>query len=177
MKKVGVIVAVCAVIALLATSVTYVHRGYVGVVESGESLRLLDRGPHLKVPGERVTFYPVRYQQVHLRVSDQGLQGTVDLDVVLLVSVSPDSIPSLHRTYHGAYMERLVSPLIVEFLRQRGDASRDWTDGIGSEKEAGKIIEHLHSTVSPHGVNVLRGWIRSYEVVTNREVDSMSFTR
>jgi regulator of protease activity HflC (stomatin/prohibitin superfamily) len=176
-KRIAAVLVACMVVAFVATSVTYVHRGYIGVVESGGSLRLLQHGPHLKAPGQRATFYPVRYQQVHLRVSDEGLRGRVELDMILLVSVSPDSIASLHETYRGGYIESLVSPLIVEFLRQRGDGSRDWTDGIGSEKEAAKIIEHLNSTAAPHGINVLRGWIRSYEVVTNRDVDSMSLGR
>jgi hypothetical protein len=166
-KRIIILASIAAAIAFLVTCVTYVHRDYVGVTGSGDSIRLLGHGPHLRIPGQDVIFYPLRYQQVHLRVSDRRLEGSVDLDMVLFVSVCRESIPSLHRAYDGDYVQRLISPLIVDYLLRRGEVSRSWIDGIGSEDEANELVAYLNSAVADHGVNVTRGWIRSYEVSTN----------
>jgi hypothetical protein len=165
-RKIQVIIfaTVCIALALVYISVTYVHLGYIGVIDTADGPRLLDRGLHLRPPLKSVTFYPVQSREIHLRTIDEGVHGRIEFDVVLLLSVSRDRVVHLHETYGGDYMERLVSPLVVEHFRIRGDGSGDWGDGIGSEKAAEGIVERIISEAAPHGVNIMGAWIRSFEV-------------
>jgi len=175
-KKV-VIIAVCVGIASVVTSVRYVHRGYVGVVECGDTLRLLDHGLHLKAPWSRLTFYPVRSTQIHLEASHEGPEGKVQFDIVVILSVRRDSIASLHETYRGAYVERLISPLVVDFLREHEKVSATWHDGTRREDIAKEIVERLNSTVAVYGINVYRAWLMSFEVVPGPEGKPQVLTR
>ncbi len=166
-KQLIILAVVCLAIALAYTSLCYVHLGYVGVIDTGDGPRLLDRGLHIKPPLEDVTFYPVRSRRIHLRTIDEGVHGRIEFDVVLLLSVSRDKVIHLHETYGGAYMERLVSPLVVEHFRIRGDGSGEWRDGIGSEKAAEGIVERIISGAGPHGVDIVKAGIRSFDVRLN----------
>jgi hypothetical protein len=163
-KRKFIIVLVCLVVALVLISVQYVHTGYVGVIESGETLRLLDRGFHLRPPWKNVTFYPVRGHEIHLEGYEEGLKGKVEFDFVLVLSVCPDSIASLHKAYNGDYLERLVSPLVAEFLREHGDAPTIWSDDQQGESMAVAILHYLNSRVASHGINVFSVWSASFYV-------------
>jgi hypothetical protein len=167
-KKIIIIVVLAAIGCLVAFS-QYVHRGYMGVVESGDSLRLLDHGFHLRAPWNKVTIYPTQSREVHLQTFDDGPQGSLHLDAVFLLSVCPDSLPYLHRAYHGAYMERLISPLVVEFLREYGDAYGIWQGDHDNEKVAEAISQRLNSSAT-HGINVYSVWLRTLEVVADPEI-------
>ena len=164
MKKLMILVAACIAIGLVYVSVVYVHSGYVGVLDTGAGPRLLERGFHLRPLLAEVTYYPTRCREIHLTTVDEGVHGRIEFDMVLLLSVCPDRAIHLHQTYDGAYMERLISPLVIEHFRMQGSGSRDWGDGIGSEPAAEGIVERLTSAGEPHGVNIVGARIRSYDV-------------
>ena len=164
MKKLMILVGACLVIALVYTSVTYVHLGYVGVLDTAGGPKLLERGLHLRPPLAEVTFYPVRCREIHLRTIDVGVHSRIEFDVVLLLSISGDRAIHLHETFGGAYVERLISPLVIEHFRIQGNGSGDWGDGIGSEKAAEGIVDRIFSEGSPHGIDIVSARIRSYDV-------------
>jgi len=164
MKKLLVLAAVCLAIAMIYVSVTYVHLGYVGVLDTSEGPKLLDRGLHLRPPLAEVTFYPVRCREIHLTTVDEGVHGRIEFDVILSLSISADRAVHLHETFGGAYVERLISPLVIEHFRVQGSGSGDWGDGIGSEKAAEGIVERIVSEAAPHGVNIIEARIRSFDV-------------
>ena len=163
-KKLMILVAAGLLIALAYVSAVYVHNGYVGVLDTGDGPKLLTRGLHLKPPFAEVTFYPTRYQDIHLTTVDEGEYGRIEFDVVLLLSISEDRAIHLHQTFGGAYVERLISPLVIEHFRMQGNGSGDWGDGVGSDKAAEGIVERLISGAAPHGVNIIGARIRSFEV-------------
>jgi len=164
MKKIVILVAACLVIALVYISVTYVHLGYVGVLDTGDGPKLLERGLHLRPPLAEVTFYPIRCREIHLTTVDEGVHGRIEFDVVLLLSISRDKAIHLHETYEGAYVERLISPLVIEHFRMLGNGSGDWGDGIGSEKAAEGIVGRIFSEAAPHGVDIAGARVRSFDV-------------
>ena len=164
MKKLMILVGACLAIGLAYVSVTYVHLGYVGVLDTAGGPKLLERGFRLRPPLAKVTFYPVRCREIHLRTIDEGVQGRIEFDVVLLLSVSKDRAIHLHETFGGAYVERLISPLVIEHFRIQGNGSGDWGDGIGSEKAAEGIENRIFSEAGPHGVNIMEARIRSFDV-------------
>jgi hypothetical protein len=159
------------VIAFVALFVRYVHRGYLGVLDCGDSYRLVDHGFYLRAPWNRVTFYPVRSREVRLRTSDEGPEAKVEFDVVLTLSVCRDSVVSLHEAYRGAYVEMLIAPLIVDVLRLRGDDSGGRGDVRVTDDVTDAIVERINSELGPRGINALRAWLRSYEVVIDPESD------
>ena len=164
MKRLLIIAAVCLAMGLIYVSVTYVHSGYVGVLDTGDGPRLLDRGLHLRPPFAEVTFYPTRCREIHLTTVDEGVQGRIEFDVVLLLSISKEKAIHLHETFGGAYVERLISPLVLEQFRMQGNGSGDWGDGVGSEKAAEGIVERIISEGAPHGVDIVQARIRSFDV-------------
>jgi len=164
MKKLMILVAACVAIALVYISVTYVHLGYVGVLDTGDGLKLLDRGLHLRPPLAEVTFYPIQFREIHLTTIDEGVQGRIEFDVVLLLAIARDKVVHLHETYEGAYVERLISPLVIEHFHMLGNGSGDWSDGSGSDKAAEGIVERIIAGAEPHGVNIIQARIRSFDV-------------
>ena len=169
MTKKVVAIALLVVIACVVAFSQYVHRGYTGVIESGESLRLLDHGFHLRAPWNKVTIYPTRSREVHLQAFDDSPRGSLHLDGVFLLSVCPDSLPALHRTYHGAYVEMLISPLVMEFLREYGDAYGIWQGDFDNREVEKAITQHLNSSAL-HGINFYSLWLRTLEASTNPEI-------
>jgi hypothetical protein len=164
MTKKIIIIAICAAIALVVTSGQYVHRGYVGVIESGADVRLLDHGLHVKAPWQRVTIYPIESRDTHLEAYYEGPMGKTHFDGVLLLSVCRDSIATLHRTYKGAFMERMVSPAVGEFLSDYGDAY-GIGDGQCRSREVGEAIaRYLNLALAGHGIDVYSVQLRSVEV-------------
>jgi tetratricopeptide (TPR) repeat protein len=161
-------VVVCVAIGAAAAFTQYVHRGYVGAIQAGGSVRILDQGLHLRVPWHRVTFYPIQSWETTIKSSTEGPQGKVNYDLVLSLSVDRDQVASLHTSYKGKYVEMLVAPLVGDFLKRRGDAS---LDSYGSAAVAvGKdLVAHLNSALAPYGITAIGAEIQSYEVVTNPE--------
>jgi hypothetical protein len=164
MRKKYLIIAVCLVIAFLVAFGQYVDQGYVGAIQSGESVRLLDRGFHLRTPWHRVTFYPIRGGRIHLEIRDRGPDGEIHFDAVLVMSVRPAGIASLHRTYQGAYVERLISPLVLEFLKGPGDAPGLSPDGFERQRLTTGLRDHLNAALSEHQISVFQVWLRSFDV-------------
>ena len=158
------LVAVAAGVGFLATFGHYTHIGYVGVVESGNSLRLMNRGFHLRLPWQRVTSYPLRYREVRVEIFDDGPEAKIHFDGVLFLNVNPDSVPSLHRAYHGAYVERVISPALSKFLRDYGEGYGLWEDDVGPQKVTSTILGYIEPEAGRHGINVTQMWLRSFEV-------------
>jgi len=162
MKKI-VIIAVCVVIALVLASGQYIHRGYMGVIKQGDGLVLLDHGLHPKAPWHRATVYPVESRETHLETYYDGPAGKLYFDGVLLLSVCSDSIIKLHRSYEGAYVERLISrpwqsssvtmPTLTDCVRA-GTVNMKW-----ARPSPGILILHLPNMVSvssQYGYGLLR---------------------
>jgi hypothetical protein len=148
----------------------YVHRGYLGVMGSGEDLRLLDHGLHLRAPWKRVTIYPIRCREIHLETFGEVRQGKIHFDGVLLLSVDRDSVVSLHRTYHGAYIDRLVSPVVVEFIGDYGDAYGVWHGQYNRQQVTEALADHLNSALAGSGINVINLWLRSLEAESDSQI-------
>jgi regulator of protease activity HflC (stomatin/prohibitin superfamily) len=164
MTKKIVIVAVCAVIAFAVASGQYIHRGYVGVIESGEDLELLEHGLHLKLPWQRAVIYPVESREIHLQTYYDGPIGKMHFDGILLMSVRSGSVLQLHKAYDGAYVERLISPAVAEFLSDYADAY-GLRQGQYSQHEVGAAIaRHLNLTFDDQGIRVISVTLRSIEV-------------
>jgi hypothetical protein len=154
-------VLVCAGAAIAIAGTQYVHRGYVGVTDAGGTIRVIDRGLHLRAPWHRVTFYPVECREIAVKSSMTGARGRTDFDLTLYISVRRDSVPALHAAYRGRHIETLVVPLVGGFLESRGGAA---SFDHGPEAVAlGKEIEALlDSTLSRHGITVMGAELRSY---------------
>jgi Tfp pilus assembly protein PilF len=162
------IVVVCVAVGATIAFTQYVHRGYVGAIETGGSVKIFDRGFHLRAPWNRVTFYPIQSWDTTIKSSTEGPQGRVNFDLLVSLSVREDQVASLHRSYNGKYVEILVAPLVADFLKRRGDAS---LASYGSTAvEVGKeLVAHLNSALAPYGITAIKAELRSYEVVTNPE--------
>jgi hypothetical protein len=158
------IVSIVAVAALLAVFGHYTHRGYVSVVGSGDSLRLLGHGFHLRAPWHRVTVYPIRCREVRVQIVDEGPDARISFDGVFYVAVCPDSIPSLHKAYGGAYVERVVSPMLARFLREYGEGYGLWESDAGPQKITSSIIDYIGPEAHRYGINISRMWLRSFDV-------------
>jgi hypothetical protein len=177
MRKKVVIVTVCVAIAAIIASGQYVHRGYVGVIESGDDLRLLDHGPHLKAPWQRATIYPIQSRDVHLEAYYDGPMGKTHFDAILLVSICRDSVRTLHREYRGAYVERLVSPCVADFIRDYGDAY-GIGDGRWRRQEVGEAIAgYLNLTLAEDGINICLVRPVAIEIVDDQEGDTIPHLR
>lgn len=163
MARKAIIIAVAAVAVSLLVFGHYTHRGYVGVLEAGDSLRLLDHGLHLRAPWHRVTTYPIQCGEVRVEIFDEGPDAKIHFDAVLYIGIARDSVVSLHRAYDGAYVEKVVSPLISSFLRDYGDAYGLWDDDVGPQKVTGVILDLLGPEAGKYGINMTNMWLRSYE--------------
>lgn len=163
MARKAIIVAVCAGAVFVAAFGHYTHRGYVGVLEHGESLKVLGHGFHLKAPWDRVTPYPIRCREMRVEIFEEGPEAKIHFDAVLYVCIAPDSVISLHRAYGGAYMEKVVSPMISTFLRDYGAAYGLWEEDVGSHKVTAVMLDHLGREGWRYGINITNMWLRSYE--------------
>jgi hypothetical protein len=161
-KKVAIIVALGAV-ALLASLGQYIHTGYVGVVEAGGSLSLIEHGFHLRAPWHRVTTYPVRCREARVEIFDDGPEAKIHFDAVLYVSIARDSVMSIHKAYDGSYMEKVVSPMISAFLRDYGDAYGLWESDVSPQQVTSVVLDFLSAEGGRYGINIPDMWLRSYE--------------
>jgi hypothetical protein len=162
-KKASIIIAICAGVAFIVAVGQYVHRGYIGVIDHNESLRLLDHGFHLRAPWNKVTIYPVQCRAIHLEMMDEGPRGRLHLDAILRVSVCSDSIPRIHQTFQGAWVERLISPLVQDFIRDFGDAFGIWYGEYRRQEVADALKDHLNLRLLDSGITVYGVWLRSLE--------------
>jgi hypothetical protein len=158
------LVAVAIGVGLLATFGYYTHTGYVAVVESADSLRLLDRGFHLRLPWQHVSVYPLRCREVQIEIFDEGPEARIHFDGVFYVSVCRDSVASLQRAYHGAYMGKVVSPMLSKFLREYGEAYGLWEDDAAPQEVTSAVLDYLGPRAGRYGINVTQVWLRSFEV-------------
>jgi hypothetical protein len=163
MAKKTIIIAISALAVFLLAFGHYTHRGYLGVLEAGASLRLLEHGFHLRAPWQRVTAYPVQCRAIRVEIFDDGPGAKIHFDAVLYVGIARDSVISLHRAYDGAYMEKVISPLISSFLRDYGEAYGLWDDDVGPQRVTGVMLDLLGAEGRKYGINVTNMWLRSYE--------------
>ena len=164
MAKKTLIIVISAVAILLVAFGQYTHRGYVSVVESGDSLRLLEHGFHLRAPWHRVTAYPVQCREVRVEIFDDGPGAKIHFDAVLYIGIARDSIVSLHRAYDGAYVEKVISPILSEFLREYGEVYGLWDDDAGPQRVTAVVLDHLGRAAGEYGINVSHMWLRDFEV-------------
>lgn len=164
MRRRMLIIATCAALFAVFAFTLYVHSGYVGVIEANGSIRVMGHGPHLRPPWDRVTLYPSRAHEIAIKTTANGPQGKCTFDISLDMSVCPDSIASLHRSFHGEFMESLVSPVVAASLIRRGNASGSWDYGE-CEKMGKKIVGDLNSSLNQYGIFVYGASLRSFEVV------------
>jgi hypothetical protein len=163
MTKKLLIVVIGAAVALIVSFGQYIHRGYVGVVEAGDSLRVIEHGINLRPPWHRVTVYPVQCREVRVEIFDEGPDAKIHFDAVLYVGIARDSVISLHKAYDGAYMEKVISPTIASFLRDYGGAYGLWDDDAGPQKVTAVVLDLLGREGGKYGINVSHMWLRSYE--------------
>jgi hypothetical protein len=160
-----VIAAVCGFAVLAGLFLRYTHSGYVAAVDSGAGFEIEDRGIHIRMPWHRATFYPIRCRQTHLEAQYRDRHGRISFDMVVALSVSRDSVPSLHRAYGGAYLEALVTPSALEFFKARRGDPGIWREEIPRQEVMVQLIDHLNRSIGHSGVRVYQGWLHSFEVI------------
>lgn len=157
-------ISVCTAAGLFAAFTQYVHTGYVGVVDGGRPVRLLDRGLHVRAPWQRVVFYPVRGNSVGITTTWMGPTKTIRAEMSIVMSVSSDSVASLHTAYGGEYIEALVVPRVNEFFRLRSDAWGDrLRESVVNEMDKDLAV-YLNASLAPRGINIFQAWLVSVDV-------------
>ena len=161
-RNIGIVCV--AAIAVVAASITYVHKGYIGAVENGDSVRLMTRGPHFRLPWKHVWFYPTQAGAVNVRIASEGQNGTLSANLSLNISVIPDSIPSLQRSFHGNYIQALVVPRVSQFIQRHGEASANWDYSSEIDAISGELTAELNSSLGRHGLSFHYVELRSFDV-------------
>jgi hypothetical protein len=164
MAKKTLVVGILLLAAFLLAFGQYTHQGYVSVVGNGNSVRLLEHGLHIRPPWQRVTSYPIRAREVRLEITDDGPEAKIHFDAVLFLSVNRDSIASLHRAYNGAYIARVVSPMLTRFLREYGEGYGLWDEDTGPQKVTSAVLDFLGREAGRYGINVTHMWLLSFDV-------------
>ena len=149
---------------LAAASTTYVHSGYIGAVENGDSIRLMTRGPHFRLPWRHVWFYPTRAGAVNVKIASEGSGSELRADVSLNLTVSPDSVASLQRAFHGDYVQAIVVPRITSFLLQRMQSSANWDYDKQLEAISRDLAAELNTSLASYGVVTYYAEVRSFEI-------------
>ena len=163
MARKAIIVGIIAGAAFLLAFGHYTHRGYVNVVDAGDSVRLLDHGLHLRAPWHPVTTYPIQCREIRVQIFEEGSDVKIHFDAVLFVGIAPDSVASLHRAYQGAYMEKVISPMISDFLRNRAEAYGLWEEDVGPQRVTAVMLDLLGTEGGKYGINISHMWLRSYD--------------
>ena len=163
MARKTIIAAIVIGLAFLLAFGHYTHQGYVNVVDAGESLRLLEHGLHLRAPWHRVTTYPIRCREVRVQIFVEGSDVKIHFDGVLYVGIARDSVESLHRAYDGAYMEKVISPIISSFLRDKAEAYGLWEEDVESQRVTAVMLDLLGTEGGKYGINITHMWLGSYE--------------
>ena len=165
MRHKRIVIGTCAVLVLAFAFMQYVHHGYVGVTDTQGSPKVLRPGFHFRPPWVRVTYYPVVTHEIAIKTNSEGSRGKCKFDMSLELSVTPDSVASLHKAYGGRYVENLITPLAADFLFRRGSAVEGWSSE--ADKVGKALTAHLNTAVNPYGIYVYSVWIRTFEVETN----------
>jgi hypothetical protein len=163
MARKATILAVFAGAAFLLAFGHYTHQGYVNVVDAGDSFRMLEHGFHLRAPWHHVTTYPIRCREMRVQVFEEGSEVKIHFDGVLYVGIARDSVASLHRAYHGAYMEKVVSPMISSFLRNQAEAYGLWEEDVEPQRVTAVMLDLLGAEGGKYGINISHMWLRAYE--------------
>lgn len=167
MRRRTLIVLCVAAIGLVAASTTYVHSGYIGAIANGDSIKLIARGPHFRLPWRHVSFYPTRAGAVNIRISSGSSEGEVKAEVSLNLSVSPDSVASLERAFHGNYVQAIVVPRITAFLVRRGQSSANWDNDKSMDAISRDLAAELNRALASYGIGVAYAELRSFEITQN----------
>jgi hypothetical protein len=163
MRRKAIIVGILVGAAFLLTFGHYTHRGYINVVDTEGPLRLLEHGFHLRAPWHDVTTYPIQCREVRVQVFEENPDVNIHFDGVLYVGIARDSVASLHRTYQGAYMEKVISPIISDFLRNQAEGYGLWEEDVASQRVTAVMLDLLGTEGGKYGINVPNMWLRSYE--------------
>jgi len=164
MKRRDLVLLSVVVCGLTVASITYVHSGYIGAVENGDSIRLMARGPHLRLPWRHVWFYPTRAGAVNVRIASESSGSELRADVSLNLSVSPDSVASLQKAFHGDYVQTLVVPRITGFLMQRVQSAANWNYDKQLDAISQDLTAELNLSLATYGIGVYYAEVRSFEI-------------
>jgi hypothetical protein len=167
MRSKRVVIGTCAALILAFAFTQFVHRGYLGVIDTASSPKILRPGLHFRPPWVRVTFYPVVTHEIAIGTTSEGSRGKCKFDLSLHLSVMPDSVASLHKAYGGRYVGSAITPLVTDFLLRRGRGAEGWSPE--AEKVGKDLVAHLNAALNPSGVFIYGAWVRSFEVETSLE--------
>jgi hypothetical protein len=161
-------IAVAAVIAAVGlASLQVVPSGKVGLAETDGSYDLLGHGLHLRPPWNRATIYPVEPDGITVKVSAQTPGGQFVAELEIEISLDPDGVASLHRSYRGRHVENLISPLISDYMRRCLDVFGGYSsEGNNAGIEQG-ILGNLTASLDPYGIKTHAVRLRSLDQVVN----------
>jgi hypothetical protein len=98
-----------------------------------------------------------------VQVFEENPDVKIHFDGVLYVGIARDSVASLHRTYQGAYMEKVISPIISDFLRNQAEGYGLWEEDVEPQRVTAVMLDLLGTEGGKYGINVPNMWLRSYE--------------
>ncbi len=158
LRRVVPLLALILVIAFVASAVTVVPAGHVGVVDLFGDVRpvSLKSGIHLVNPFARVVKMSVKTHELKEDLEVPSKEGlAMKLEASLLFHLDPEQAPTVYRTIGPNYVEVVLVP-------QFRSVARGVTAGYEakalytSEREqlAGSLATELRKLVEPRGINV-----------------------
>lgn len=124
-KRIGIAVGTVLVVGLLATSITKVNPGYVGVVYSmngGIKDKMLSQGYHLVLPTHKVKEFTIGTEQGYLAKSEK--EGSED-DDSFSIPTKDGKMITVDLEYAYSYIEEDVPKTFTRFKGQDGKSIED----------------------------------------------------
>jgi tetratricopeptide (TPR) repeat protein/predicted AlkP superfamily phosphohydrolase/phosphomutase len=168
-RKTIPIVAAVILAAASVASIQRIPRGKVGVVESADSIDLLDKGLHLRPPWRRAVLYPVEPEVISLTASARTPGGRFTAEVGIELSLSQAEVTSIHRSYRGRYAETLIGPLVGDYLRRDVDLFDSYATEDGRRQIEQGMIQSLGASLDPYGISLHAVQLRSLDLVIDEE--------
>ncbi|HEX4952727.1 MAG TPA: prohibitin family protein [Thermoanaerobaculia bacterium] len=158
LRRVVPLLAVIVLVAFVASAVTVVPAGHVGVVDLFGAVRpvSLKSGIHLVNPFARVIKMSIKTHELKEDLEVPSKEGlAMKLEASLLFHLDPEQAPTVYRTIGPNYVEVVLVP-------QFRSVARGVTAGYEakalytSEREqlAGSLATELRRLVEPRGINV-----------------------
>jgi pentatricopeptide repeat protein len=168
MKTFLIILGIAAA-AIVAVSIQHIPGGKVGAIEESGQIRIVDSGLHLRPPWRRASLYPVEPATVDIQASSPAPGGEFETRVDLDISVDRDQVAALHRSYGGAYVDDLIGPLVMEYLRRKLDVSGSYPAEMLDDEVGEEILTVLDGALGSYGITCHSLSFRSFELVENPE--------
>lgn len=167
-KRIGIIVAVVALLILLSKSIVIVPAGHVGVkVLFGKvEQKTLSAGIHLVNPLVKVHEMTVRTQQISEDANVPSKEGlSVNLDVTILYALNPDEAATVYRTIGPNYENVIIVPSLRSVVRGV-TAGYEAKALYTAEREAlaNMMMEQLKPSVEARGITLERVMLRSVKL-------------